>query len=157
MHLVKPTVKTNNIFLFLFNVCHSESRSFCSLSLLFIVLYVFISIGFTNILNSCLQESHTQNLSSIAFPAVGTGDLGYPRDMVAEEMCNSIINFSKENPKTSLKKVVFVAYERDTQTIEVHLIFNQSVCLPVCNFTYTAKISCLILKNDNKITCFYMS
>lgn len=83
-------------------------------------------------MKSCLEESQKQNLSSIAFPAMGTGNLGYPRDMVAEEMCNSVINFSKGNPKTSLKQVLFVVYEKDTQTIQVHLIFNQSICLSVC-------------------------
>lgn len=70
------------------------------------------------------MESHKQNLSSIAFPAMGTGKLGYPRDMVAEEMCNSVLNFSKENPDTSLKQVLFVVYEKDRQTIQVHWIFN---------------------------------
>nr|XP_034317327.1 protein mono-ADP-ribosyltransferase PARP14 isoform X2 [Crassostrea gigas] len=69
-------------------------------------------------LKSCLMESHKQNLSSIAFPAMGTGKLGYPRDMVAEEMCNSVLNFSKENLNTSLKKVLFVVYEKDTPAIK---------------------------------------
>lgn len=80
------------------------------------------------------MESHKQNLSSIAFPAMGTGKLGYPRDMVAEEMCNSVLNFSKENLNTSLKKVLFVVYEKDTPAIKVHLIFNTFNCLFVCFF-----------------------
>lgn len=74
-------------------------------------------------LKSCLLESEKQNLSSIAFPAMGTDNLGYPRDMVAEEMCNSVFNFSKENPNTSLKQVLFVVYEKDTQTFQVFFLF----------------------------------
>lgn len=80
------------------------------------------------------MESHKQNLSSIAFPAMGTGKLAYPRDMVAEEMCKSVLNFTKGNPNTSLKQVLFVVYEQDTQTIQVHLIFSPSICQSVCLF-----------------------
>uniref|UniRef100_A0A8B8E892 Poly [ADP-ribose] polymerase n=1 Tax=Crassostrea virginica TaxID=6565 RepID=A0A8B8E892_CRAVI len=67
---------------------------------------------------SCLQEGHNQNMSTIAFPAMGTGNLGYPRDVVAEEMCTAIVDFSKENTNTCLKKVLFVVYEKDLQTIQ---------------------------------------
>lgn len=74
-------------------------------------------------LKSCLLESDKQNMSSIAFPALGTGNLGYPRDMVAEEMCNSVLEFSKENPNTSLKQVLFIVYEKDTQTFQVFGVF----------------------------------
>ncbi|XP_078312815.1 protein mono-ADP-ribosyltransferase PARP14-like [Crassostrea virginica] len=69
-------------------------------------------------LKSCLQESQKQNMETIAFPAIGTGCLAYPRDIVAEEMCNAIVDFSKENSNTSLKKVLFVVYEKDLQTIQ---------------------------------------
>lgn len=116
-------------------------------------------------LKSCLLESGRQNLSSIAFPAMGTDNLGYPRDMVAEVMCNSVLNFSKENPNTSLKQVLFVVYEKDTQTFQVFfLICNPSICslmcLYVCYFTSTTKIRCLLLKYNNtgyRITCFTQS
>ena len=58
-------------------------------------------------------------MATIAFPAMGTGNLGYPRDVVAEEMCTAVVDFSKENTNTCLKKVLFIVYEKDLQTLQV--------------------------------------
>jgi poly [ADP-ribose] polymerase 10/14/15 len=63
-------------------------------------------------------------MASIAFPAMGTGNLGYPRDVVAEEMCSSIVQFSKDNPKSSVKNVFFVIYEKDIQTVQVSMLIQ---------------------------------
>lgn len=73
---------------------------------------------------SCLQECENQNMTTIAFPAVGTGSLGYPKEVVAEEMCNVVINFSTENYNTCLEKVLFVIYEEDIQTIQVNILLQ---------------------------------
>ncbi|XP_061194415.1 protein mono-ADP-ribosyltransferase PARP14-like isoform X2 [Saccostrea echinata] len=69
-------------------------------------------------LKTCLTEAQKQNMSSIAFPAMGTGNLCYPKDVVAAEMCNSVVNFSKDNPKSCVKAVEFVIYEKDFPTIQ---------------------------------------
>lgn len=68
----------------------------------------------------CLEEADNKGHSSIAFPAIGTGNLGYPKDIVAEEMFEAVSQFSKKNPRSSVRNVDFVLYPKDTATIKVN-------------------------------------
>ncbi|XP_046902162.1 poly(ADP-ribose) polymerase family member 14-related sequence 1 isoform X2 [Hypomesus transpacificus] len=72
----------------------------------------------SRIVKECLDKAEHQRLSSITFPAVGTGNLGFPKDLVASLMLNKVLKFSsKKNPK-HLKEVVFVLHPSDPQTIQ---------------------------------------
>ena len=77
-------------------------------------------------MNNCLNEADSKRYNSIAFPAIGTGNLGFPRDVVAKEMFTVIYNFARANPKTSIKDVRFIVYQKDTGTISVSI-----GCFPV--------------------------
>ena len=66
-----------------------------------------------------LNHANRNGFKSIALPAMGTGNLGFPRDVVAEMMFNSVIEFSKKNPGTSVKDVRLVLYDKDQPTIDV--------------------------------------
>jgi poly [ADP-ribose] polymerase 10/14/15 len=60
------------------------------------------------------------NLTSIAFPSIGTGNLKIPHDIVARVMLGAVVNFSATNGKhSSLRHVYIVVYEKDQQTISV--------------------------------------
>lgn len=56
---------------------------------------------------------------SVGFAAIGTGVMNYPREMVAEKMCNSIKEYSDGNPDCWVQHVHFVLYPRDEKTIQV--------------------------------------
>ena len=58
-------------------------------------------------------------LTSIAIPAIGTGKLGFPEQLVATIMLDEVRKFSSHNPQTSLKDVRLVVYPKDRQTIQV--------------------------------------
>ena len=55
---------------------------------------------------------------SIAFPAIGTGTLNFPRAEVAEIYFDEIISFNQKNLTTSLKEVRFVLYDQDHPTVQ---------------------------------------
>jgi len=55
---------------------------------------------------------------SIAFPAIGTGTLQFPRAEVAEIYFDEVISFNQKNPATSLKEVSFVLYDQDHPTVQ---------------------------------------
>jgi len=57
-------------------------------------------------------------MASIAFPAIGTGTLKFPRAEVAEIYFDVVISFSQKNPDTSLKEVRFVLYDQDHPTVQ---------------------------------------
>lgn len=92
-------------FLFLYN------RSCTS----FVTSYIFV--GFFQILAAsvvqCLNEMEKDGFKSIAFPAFGTGKLGYPYYPVANTMCNVIHAYGKKNPRTKIESVYFFVYDKE--------------------------------------------
>ena len=50
---------------------------------------------------------------------MGTGNLQFPPDVVADTMFKAVTDFSKANPGTSLKDVRFVLFDKDVATVQV--------------------------------------
>ena len=69
-----------------------------------------------------MEKASLAGYSSIAFPAMGTGNLGYPRDIVAKCMHQSVNDFGNHNPNSSLKEVKIVVYDKDVATVKVNCI-----------------------------------
>ncbi|XP_060557028.1 uncharacterized protein LOC132717558 [Ruditapes philippinarum] len=70
----------------------------------------------------CLQLASDNGHTSIAFPAMGTGSLGYPAELVASEMFGCVERFKRDRPQTTLKMIKFVIYDKD---IELFQYFKQ--------------------------------
>uniref|UniRef100_A0A8C4S0Z3 Poly [ADP-ribose] polymerase n=1 Tax=Erpetoichthys calabaricus TaxID=27687 RepID=A0A8C4S0Z3_ERPCA len=67
---------------------------------------------------NCLRETEKLQKRSIAFPAIGTGNLGFPKVLVASLMFDEVVSFSsKEKPK-NLKEIVFLLHPSDAQTVQ---------------------------------------
>ncbi|KAL0993426.1 hypothetical protein UPYG_G00107720 [Umbra pygmaea] len=72
----------------------------------------------SGIIEKCLIQVDQQQLVSVTFPAIGTGNLGFPKDQVASLMLDTIFKFSrKKNPK-HLKEVVFIIHPKDLPTFK---------------------------------------
>ena len=69
-----------------------------------------------------LQLASQKGFTSVALPAMGTGNLQFPRDVVAATMFNTVMEFSKTNPGTTVKDVRFVLYIGDQSTIDASII-----------------------------------
>lgn len=50
---------------------------------------------------------------------MGTGKLGYPRDIVAKHMYSSVEQFASQNQSSNVTEVLFVLYDKDHQTVKV--------------------------------------
>uniref|UniRef100_A0A3P9DJR0 Poly [ADP-ribose] polymerase n=1 Tax=Maylandia zebra TaxID=106582 RepID=A0A3P9DJR0_9CICH len=70
------------------------------------------------IFKDCLNMAEDNNLTSISLSAIGAGNLGFPKDLVASLLLDKILEFSKKKHPKHLKKVVIVLYPSDTQTIQ---------------------------------------
>lgn len=57
-------------------------------------------------------------MTSIAFPAIGTGTLQFPRAEVAEIYFDEVMSYNQKNPTTSIKEVRFVLYDQDDPTVQ---------------------------------------
>lgn len=74
-----------------------------------------------------MKKAEADSLASIAFPAIGTGKLGYPKDLVASLMLDRILAFSRKKKPVRLKEVVIMLFPGDTHTVQVKPE-NYSLC-----------------------------
>ena len=70
------------------------------------------------LLTKCLKEADKQNVRSIAFAAIGTGILAFPRDQVAKVYFDEVLSYNQKNPNTKLEIVRFVLHDKDKDTIQ---------------------------------------
>ncbi|NXC88526.1 PAR14 polymerase, partial [Cercotrichas coryphoeus] len=72
-----------------------------------------------DIITKCLEIAEELSLKSITFPAVGTGNLGFPRSVVAKLFFDKVFEFSNKNRVNSLEEVHFLLHTKDTANIQV--------------------------------------
>lgn len=82
---------------------------------------------------NCLYQATEDNMQTIAFPAIGTGNLKYPKEGVAETMINTVHEFSDKCP-TTLQSVFFVIFDDATLQVyhceyEIYFIVKCKLCL----------------------------
>ena len=71
-----------------------------------------------DIVKKSLNEAQRLNLSSIAIPAIGTGNLQFPHDRVAAASFDEVVSFSKKNPNSTIKEVHLVVYDKDLSSVQ---------------------------------------
>ncbi|KAM6398598.1 protein mono-ADP-ribosyltransferase PARP14 [Pluvialis apricaria] len=71
-----------------------------------------------DIITKCLQIAEELSLKSITFPAIGTGNLGFPRSVVAKLLFDKVFEFSSKNRVNSLEEVHFMLHPKDTANIQ---------------------------------------
>ncbi|XP_029981171.1 protein mono-ADP-ribosyltransferase PARP14-like isoform X2 [Sphaeramia orbicularis] len=72
----------------------------------------------SGIFKDCLSKAEESGQRSISFPAIGTGNLGFPKDLVASMMLDEMLTFSSKKQPKHLKEVVIILYSGDTHTIQ---------------------------------------
>ncbi|XP_037254015.1 protein mono-ADP-ribosyltransferase PARP14-like isoform X2 [Falco rusticolus] len=71
-----------------------------------------------DIIIKCLEIAEELSLKSITFPAIGTGNLGFPRSVVAKLLFDKVFEFSSKNGVNSLEEVHFLLHPKDTANIQ---------------------------------------
>lgn len=74
----------------------------------------------SGIVKDCLNKAEDNSFISITFPAIGTGNLKFPKDLIAQLMLDEIIKFSKKIQPKFLKKVVIILHPGDAATVQVN-------------------------------------
>jgi O-acetyl-ADP-ribose deacetylase (regulator of RNase III) len=59
---------------------------------------------------NCLHEAQNRGLQSLAFPSLSTGVYSFPIDRAAPIAVGVAVDFLKENPQTSLQRVIFAMF-----------------------------------------------
>ncbi|ELK18092.1 Poly [ADP-ribose] polymerase 14 [Pteropus alecto] len=71
-----------------------------------------------DIIRECLTITESLSLKSIAFPAIGTGQLGFPKTVFAELIISEVFKFSSKNQLTTLQEVCFLLHPNDHGNIQ---------------------------------------
>ncbi|XP_048202345.1 protein mono-ADP-ribosyltransferase PARP15 [Perognathus longimembris pacificus] len=93
------------------------------------VFHVVVPVWHTNsqsprkimehIVQKCLKKTEKLSLKSIGFPAIGTGNLGFPKSVFAELIISEVLKFSSIYKPKSLQEVQFLLHPTDHENIKV--------------------------------------
>ncbi|KAF6385251.1 poly(ADP-ribose) polymerase family member 14 [Rhinolophus ferrumequinum] len=71
-----------------------------------------------DVIKECLTITENLSLKSIAFPAIGTGNLGFPKTVFAELIISEVFKFSSKYQPTALQEVCFLLQPNDLENIQ---------------------------------------
>lgn len=71
-----------------------------------------------NIIRDCLKTTENLSLQSIAFPAIGTGNLRFPKPEFAKLIISEVLKFSSRNQLKTLQEVQFLLHPKDHENIQ---------------------------------------
>ncbi|XP_073321468.1 protein mono-ADP-ribosyltransferase PARP14-like isoform X2 [Pagrus major] len=71
-----------------------------------------------SIIRGCLDEAEQRKMTSLSFPAIGTGNLSFPRDVVSRVLLQEIHSYSRSRSPRHLREVAVVVHPSDGQTVD---------------------------------------
>lgn len=74
-----------------------------------------------NIIKKCLTTAEQLSFSSITFPMIGTGNLGFPKAIFAELILSEVFKFSNSTWRKILQEVHFLVHLDDDEGHQVWL------------------------------------
>uniref|UniRef100_A0A3Q3AEE2 Poly [ADP-ribose] polymerase n=1 Tax=Kryptolebias marmoratus TaxID=37003 RepID=A0A3Q3AEE2_KRYMA len=69
------------------------------------------------------EKAEKHRMTSLSFPAIGTGNLGFPKNLVSKVLLREIQLFSSRKSPRHLREVVIVVHPTDGQTVDVSVGF----------------------------------
>ena len=66
---------------------------------------------------SCLELADEYGLKSIAFCSISTGVFNFPKDQASKLAIETVRNYLKNNPKTSIERVIFNTFSDEATEI----------------------------------------
>ncbi|KAM8770636.1 protein mono-ADP-ribosyltransferase PARP14 [Rhynchonycteris naso] len=69
-------------------------------------------------IRECLTITENLSLKSIGFPAIGTGNLGFPKTLFSELIISEVFKFSSNSQPTALQEVCFLLHPNDDANIQ---------------------------------------
>ncbi|XP_062573462.1 protein mono-ADP-ribosyltransferase PARP14-like [Saccostrea cucullata] len=78
-----------------------------------------------NYVMKCLEKASEMQASTIAFPVLGTGSLGYPSSDSTAAIVQNIIDFAAKNPRSTLEKVIIVIFDGNSSSSKLESELEQ--------------------------------
>ena len=73
------------------------------------------------LIKNCLDQMEKDKFTSIAIPAIGTGNLHFPRPQVAKIFFEEVTGYLTANPQSAINDIRFVGYGKDQPTVDAFL------------------------------------
>ncbi|XP_071340147.1 protein mono-ADP-ribosyltransferase PARP14-like isoform X2 [Trachinotus anak] len=70
------------------------------------------------IIRYCLEEAEKLKMTSLSFPAIGTGNLSFPREVVSRVLLREIHSYSRRRTPRYLRQVAVVVHPSDSKTVD---------------------------------------
>ncbi|KAG9263154.1 poly ADP-ribose polymerase 14-like [Astyanax mexicanus] len=70
------------------------------------------------IVENCLKKAEQERMTSVSFPALGTGNLRFPKDLVSRMLLGAILDFSAKFTPRHLQEVTVVVHPSDNETVQ---------------------------------------
>ncbi|NXY87659.1 PAR14 polymerase, partial [Alcedo cyanopectus] len=102
-----------------------------------------------DVIMKCLQIAEELTLKSITFPAIGTGNLGFPKSVVAKLLFDKVFEYSSRNGVCSLQEVHFLLHPKDTANIQGMHSLWMGLCFSLAALAGT---SSSLAQNANEVT-----
>ena len=68
----------------------------------------------------CMEQADKLKLGSIGFPALGTGNLSYPADLVASTLYAAALDYGRQHPDTIISDIFFILHKKDKALTQVN-------------------------------------
>ncbi|XP_016383980.1 poly [ADP-ribose] polymerase 14-like [Sinocyclocheilus rhinocerous] len=82
----------------------------------------------SQIIRNCLKNAETWRMASVVFPAIGTGNLKFPKDLVARIMLTEVLEFNS----TNLREVTVIVHPSDRESVECFTsVFRHGIQGPI--------------------------
>ncbi|NXI51600.1 PAR14 polymerase, partial [Chloroceryle aenea] len=81
-----------------------------------------------DVITRCLEIAEELSLKSITFPAIGTGNLGFPKSVVAKLLFDKVFEFSSRKELYSLEEVHFLLHPKDITNIQEFSVELENRC-----------------------------
>ncbi|KAK3598153.1 hypothetical protein CHS0354_013662, partial [Potamilus streckersoni] len=104
---------------------------------------------------NCLKQADKSGFKSMAFPALGTGNLRFPADEVGKLIFQCIQNFGKKRPKTSLKDIALVVFPSDITNIKAFTALFVGPTVPSTSKIRSATLSSNIFMDHGMCRCTF--
>ena len=70
-------------------------------------------------MTKCMAEADKLEMGSIGFPSLGTGNLGYPADVVAQAMFEAALDYGRQHTNTNISDVFYILHKKDEALAQV--------------------------------------
>ncbi|XP_028405586.1 protein mono-ADP-ribosyltransferase PARP15-like isoform X1 [Dendronephthya gigantea] len=113
------------------------------------------SLILRKLIRKCLDQLEKDRFTSIAIPAIGTGNLHFPRSEVANVFFEEVGDYLIGQPQSPINDIRFVAYSGDQQTVDAFLGAVQNIKSPPSTiYKSNAKNPSLTEKPDGSLELF---